>query len=562
MAGLILFLWLAISTQMARYRGYIALIVFIILALGWVVLSQRFSNARALRQVKKAATYLFKQDTILIIIILASGAFLLFFRLGAHDFFEDEFQVIAAAAGYLETGTFLSWDWINQTTISVAYERAWPHTFLIAQSFRLFGISEWSARLVSALSGLVFLVIFYYFSRYFTNKRVALLSLFSAVFYVTYLNFFRYTRMYALLIPLFVLLVYCLFRGLTGEWWITTKIKFIDRLLSRYLNFDYRFLLLSIPLLYLNYHIHYNSLVIILAGFFFICLLALLTKQPKFIILALFGVTSIAGLYFANLFNLLNRFPWVIGLITFFRLRNVLYYYYLLQHPFGAAAGLLLIIFLVIKILQFKKDSEELHKNLYLLVIVATSAIFFIFIANRYTSIVYISHIMPIALILIIGGFSHLVEQFPKKRVLLTFFLVVLVLSSFITYGMDFYSWTSEFGEFDTAYQVIRDNYSYEEEVIFGQYLRTYYLQPMEKIRHISMLNLQQYTFDKFLSDLDRYDSGWLTWETRKAYHIQPQILEYIDTYFIKLHGEGIDDTMVEVYYYSKTNHDAIVYQE
>ncbi len=68
------------------------------------------------------------------------------------------------------------------------------------------------------------------------------------------------------------------------------------------------------------------------------------------------------------------------------------------------------------------------------------------------------------------------------------------------------------------------------------------------------MRNLKQYTFDHFIADLEKYDSGWVTWETRKSYHLDDQVRAYIDTYFLKLHGEGVDETGVEVYYYSTTD--------
>jgi len=553
---IILFLGLVIKNQTVQIQGYVGLLIFIILILAWAIIVQRFKEAQSVLFVKKTATSLFQRNNLLFIILISIAGFLLFFRLGTHDFFEDEFQVIAAAQGYQKTGTFFSWDWINQTITNSPYERAWPHTFLIAQSFRLFGVSEWSARAVSAISGLIFFIIFYYFARFFTNKRVAILSLFSAVFYITNYYFFRNTRMYALLIPLFLLLTYCLYRGLTGDWWIKTRVKWIDDLLSQYLNFDYRFFILSIPLLYLNYHIHYNSLIIVLVVFLYVCIMAGLTKSKKYVILVIFGFIGICGLILANVFNVLDRLPWVLGLITFFKIRNTAYFDYLFRHPLGTSAGFILIIIFLLKWFKQKKDMDAFHKELYLLTLTVTAVIFFIFIANRYTSSVYISHIMPIALILIISGFWYLIQHFPKRGVYLLLLFNILVLSNFIIVVPGFYSWNTPYGNFSTAYQVINDNYQEEDEVIFGQYLRTYYLQPLDNIRHISMRNHQTYSFSQFLDDLQNHKAGWITWETRKAYHIQPEILSYIDTHFLKLHGAGIDDTNVEVYYYSNPHTD------
>lgn len=74
-----------------------------------------------------------------------------------NDFHGDEFQVIGTAAGYMHSGEFKQWDWKNNTLCqSCDYDRAWPHTWMIAESFRLFGISEWSSRIPSIFFGIVY----------------------------------------------------------------------------------------------------------------------------------------------------------------------------------------------------------------------------------------------------------------------------------------------------------------------------------------------------------------------------------------------------------------------
>lgn len=545
--GVHIFLLLSESEQ-----RIVNLLILSLVSASWFFLNYRYKYSWLLGQINKSATHFLQHDKLLVIILLCLGALFLCFRLGAHDFYEDEFQVIATAKGYLETTSFNQWSWVTQNITNNSYERAWPHTFLIAQSFRLFGTSEWSARLVSAISGLAFFVILYFFARFFTNRQIALISLASAVFCVSFYNIFRYARMYAMLIPLFLLFAYSLYRGLTGEWWVKTKVRIIDDILCEYLNFDYRFIIVSLILFYFNYHIHVNSLIIVLATFIFICLMALLTKTKKYIVLSLLGLTSITGVIIGYHFQLFKKFSWIFRLFTFFKRQNIGYFNYLFQHPFGASAGLLLSIVLIIKILNLKKDSETRQKYLYLMIVVSAAAIFFIFIANRYTSLLYISHVIPIAMILILAGFYFLLQKYPKLRNILLFLLVFLLISNFYFASKDFYSWAKGYGKFSSAYQTIIENYQYDEEVIFGQYLRTYYLQPLEEFKYISMRNNKKYHFSQFLEDLEKHKAGWLTWETRKSYHIEPEIRKYIDTHFLKIHGSGIDDTQVEVYYYSK----------
>ena len=112
--------------------------------------------------------------------VVIMSAVTLFYNLGERDFWEDEYQVISAATGYYHTGEFFKWDWIKHEikcgdhTRKCEYHRAWPHSWLIAQSYKIFGISEWSSRIVSALFMLTATIGMYFFGIFFTeNKTVA-----------------------------------------------------------------------------------------------------------------------------------------------------------------------------------------------------------------------------------------------------------------------------------------------------------------------------------------------------------------------------------------------------
>ncbi len=230
-------------------------------------------------------------EVLIVVVLVILNGVALFYKLGNEEFKEDEFQVISSAAGFMHTGEFSSWNWIEEETGN-PYARAWPHTFLIAQAFKILGISEFSGRIVSVLGGLVFIICLYFFARFFTNRKIALLALFSVSLFPAYLGLFRYARMYALLLPMFLILTYCIYRALTGDWLIKTGIKRLDEFVGKFINFDYRFLLASIPILYLTYLIHVNSLIIVLAAYLFVCVLALKDKEKKFIVLAILGLNS------------------------------------------------------------------------------------------------------------------------------------------------------------------------------------------------------------------------------------------------------------------------------
>ena len=63
------------------------------------------------------------------------------------------------------------------------------------------GISEFSGRVASVIGGVVFIISLYFIARFFTNRKIALLTLFAASLFPAYLGLFRYARMYAILLP-------------------------------------------------------------------------------------------------------------------------------------------------------------------------------------------------------------------------------------------------------------------------------------------------------------------------------------------------------------------------
>jgi hypothetical protein len=101
-------------------------------------------------------------------------------------------------------------------------------------------------------------------------------------------------------------------------------------------------------------------------------------------------------------------------------------------------------------------------------------------------------------------------------------------------------------------------NFDPDKDVIIGLYLRKYYLKELgSNVTVINMPNYRNYQFDQFLKDINKYESGWITWETWKRYHLRSEIITYVCNNFEHVNGhscgEKIDDTKVEVFYFNKT---------
>ncbi len=139
--------------------------------------------------------------------ILMISAFLIFYRLGYYDIWEDENLVINAAVGVYEQGF---------SYLQEGYDRAWLHTVMCAGVFEVFGVSEFTGRLPSAIFGIAFVLIcFYVLARWYGLAWLALLIPLVSLMNDRFLILFRYMRMYALLIPLFLICVYLISRAIS-----------------------------------------------------------------------------------------------------------------------------------------------------------------------------------------------------------------------------------------------------------------------------------------------------------------------------------------------------------
>ena len=298
--------------------------------------------------------------------ILIIGSLVLSFNIADSEFKEDEFQVVLAATGFLNTGNFYRWDWLNNdivcndlTNATCYYDRSWPHSAIIALSYKLFGISEWSSRIVSVFFGLLFLICSYFITKYFfKNKKLSILITITLLLNPAFINFFRYTRMYALLAPLFLILFYLSYRFITESKDINFKNKTLNKIINKNFNFNFIILLLLFIFLFLNSQIHINSLLIVPSLYLFVIYLAITHKKRRYFLLTGIGFLAILIIFLAYHFNFTTKY---IGLLSFFGKNNYMYLDHLTQYPFKKTIG---IIFLIIFLLNFPLFRNKLRDKL------------------------------------------------------------------------------------------------------------------------------------------------------------------------------------------------------
>jgi hypothetical protein len=503
-----------------------------------------------------------------IIGIALIGGALRFWNLGAENFKGDEFQVVSAAAGYYHTGTFYRWDWINKDiTLNTQdcsqetcyYDRAWPHTFWVAQSFNVFGINEWSARFFSAVFGVLMIPIGYLFAAYFSREKVVgVLFAMSIALLPTFISLSQYTRMYIMLIPLFLISTYGVYKSLNTQnydkgWRYTLGSEWV----STYLNFDYVALLLTLPVLYITYEVHRNALVILPTVFLFIIFLLISKREYKYFISSVVGGVTIViftGLtIFADVGKNISTF------LSWLDRSNYVYIKHLFQEPFTVGVGVALALISLALVTVYKKEETRL-RFIYLWMFLIFALPFFMFVADRYASGVYISMLIPIALLLSIFGLYALFYR-GRNRVFI-FCVVMIVVGSISTVQLinslgDVYKLgPTEGRDFKKAYNTIVKNYS-PHHVIFGQYPRGPYLRDLEgDVNLINMKSNNKYKFVTFLQDLQGKKEGWVTYGSNKGYHIRGEIKNFICNHFEHKHGkaceEKVDNIGVEVFYFNR----------
>lgn len=138
---------------------------------------------------------------IIVFFLLAAGFTLRIYDLGAQSLWLDESISSIAATALLEKG-------IPVLPSGFLYDRGILNTFLIASSFKLFGASEFAARLPSALFGTLTIPLVYFTGSRWGNKRIGVTAALLVAFSVWEIAWSRQARMYQQLQFFYILSLY------------------------------------------------------------------------------------------------------------------------------------------------------------------------------------------------------------------------------------------------------------------------------------------------------------------------------------------------------------------
>lgn len=448
----------------------------------------------------------------LIATLIIIGSYLRFDNLGKINYQNDEFFHVTTAKGYLETGTYVMWDFLENKPTG-DYVRAFPYTWLVAQSFNFFGVNEFTGRLPSLVFGILSLPLIYYIAYKITgNKLIALLSLLLIAFDNSFIWSSRICRMYSMFIFLAVLSSYLLYRGLNGK---------NDK-------FNYYYLLPGSALFIFSYLIHEATLAF---GLGFIVYFLFNFKEKRYKILSIISLSALL------LFFGINFFIKPLTTNAFFVIRlhpNFSYFSYPFnQLRLGAITGWL-IMFLGLLI----GEKKERIKIFYLCQFIPI-LLFFIFIGERYEAKKYILFIIPFILIIFIESLYILFKKYINHKKFIYFFVVIFLLCGPI------FSWpginknfffqlaradenyqNAQLHNFKQAYQYIESSYQDHEPVII-QGKQGYYF-TLHDLNFISMKANKEFTLENLQNTIQQNKSGWVIWPKYKAdFHVRDSIVKY-----------------------------------
>ena len=175
--------------------------------------------------------------------MLISGFIIRIYDLGIQSFWLDEAISSTAAVAFLETGT-------PTFPSGLVYSRAILNTFLITLSFKIFGVTEFAARLPSVLFGTLTILLVYLMGSKWGNRRIGLIAAVLVTFSVWEIAWSRQARMYQQLQFFYILSLYLFYeytRYKDPKWLVLLIFSVTGAVLSHVFGYA----LISVFLLYL-----------------------------------------------------------------------------------------------------------------------------------------------------------------------------------------------------------------------------------------------------------------------------------------------------------------------
>lgn len=472
-----------------------------------------------------------------IIIVVIWGAWLRISALTAFPLQNDEFFHIDAARGYLQSGEYRLWDYQTQT-LGVSYNRAWPFTWQVAQSMRLFGATEWVFRLPSLVWGMLFVIGAGGLTFFLTRSHATTFFLTAIVsFDQGFIWAATTTRMYAMFSVLALLIIAMTVRACAPpplsararSWWFGC----------------------AVALAILSVVIHPTALLLLVGIGFALCVSALRypSVQWFWITLVVLAIPALATLPFFSFFQELLQ-------ARFFTLRTDVNTQYLL-YPFQNFIMPMFALTIVI----IGLFTQRARQWIMVFVSMALPALlYFAYLAPRYGARKY-SMFVFIALFIIIAHEWHRVQYALWRNVYWrTVGSVALFAFCFLPIAVPGFraSWflkstradqpldQLQFHDYPAAYAFLAAHVD-RGEIILMLSPRSFYLQETD-LQIVQIPSEKKMTVTDLQELITKNPRGWIVWPQYKSYHLSGEVQQFIQRRFEKV--DDAIETNIIMYHY------------
>lgn len=497
---------------------------------------------------------------ILSLLLLSAAVIRYFYRLDARmSFAVDEPQTFATAVGYLKTGTFYEWDFWNNKISDVEYYGLVPYIKILALWMKVFGISLVSARCLSAVFGCLFILsCIYIIKRLFNRIDITVISTIFILMHPEITYWFRFIRMYAMLMLCSIWFAYFAYMALTkGNHFKGNNIfvKFIEK----NLNFNFIYAALALGACYLASRLQEIQMVMCGGMALFAFYKAISCKERKYKNVVWIGIIGIflgvVGFVFSGIFDIFPIIYYFAGSLKYWvsigAWNNTMY----IWDNVNAVSNQLLMYLgwgMAVVSIFSKNKKEEKDCLIYLLFIQIVSVIFFTWFANHYYQSRYLCFILPISIIIFAYGFVMFMGRGWKKDTIL-FSILLIVANRSLYQGFDYVYTLWDTPASQKIYERVGDLFEGEEidvlAVDFDMQLFGYFAsQELESINYNRWENYDtEYSFEAVHDFAQEYPRGLVWIQATHLFNRREEQKRFLQEWTDRVAGKRIDNYNIEI---------------
>lgn len=449
-----------------------------------------------------------------------------FVRIAERDFFNDEYYHIETAQGFLETGEFVQWDFthnvprLNEDGSVMRYDRAWLYTVQVAVAARLFGLSEFSARLPSAIWYVLLIVSIAIISaRLSRSSSIGLVVAFSVAMMSQLLFYGQFVRMYIMVIVLVLWSAYSAYVVLN---------ELARERVSRATVMVW--VAVCVTSLTLSSLVHVQSLLLVPAYGIAFCVEWCIIEYRAYLQREHISVRR----RFRYMASMLCIVAVILVCVVFstdnvlsdrlLRIREKLNTPYLFHAFNGFAVPYAVMMLWLLGVLVYRKERSVR----FFAIMSALPIVVLMIWVRRYDAERYIIFVVPLIICTLVSAY-HMVWKLRWKGIVFGS-LCVLVCVPWHMWWMDARS-QETWQEFGYMYAHVREIVE-DKDVIYSVDFRSYYWQDDEDRHIVDLGRYKSTSLEEFIQMLHDAGSGYIIIPSSKKQHIHKDIRSYCDAHF------------------------------